>query len=149
MVELSFEVVQPRVPDGLGLYLRSRHSSHVYRIEPIRHYEQPRFWVLRVLRCQRPGVAVEELMPWVGNQQLTLAQLPEALGKIRENIDGWVAEEPQATLRLWFNDCESVNIVTIVDNEIATTVIEPVDDAAGLLADGINSLRTETVELGD
>lgn len=102
----SFDIVQPRVPDGLGLYLKSRATGRHYRIEPTRHPEQPRFWVLRVVRCQRPGVTDTSFGAWTGARSYTLSDLPTALAGIKADVAAWLEEEHHSSLRLWFEEGE-------------------------------------------
>jgi hypothetical protein len=149
--DVAFEVVQPRVPDGLGLYLKSTTTGRFYRVEPARHHEQPRFWVLRVLRCQRPGVADESLMPWFGSQQHTLPQLPEALAKIREDVAAWIDDDGQTSLREWLRHCEFVSAEVETENPTKTGFTSAARVAEILFPESLqaNSTVVDPVPTGD
>jgi hypothetical protein len=105
-MNVAFDVVQPRVPDGLGVYLKSAATGRIYRIEPVRHHVQPRFWVLRVLRFIRPGVADETIVPWYSSRPCTLAELPTELAAIKADVAAWLDDEAQSTLIDWIRHCE-------------------------------------------
>jgi hypothetical protein len=105
-MNVAFDIVQPRVPDGLGVYLKSCATGRVYRIEPVRYHIQPRFWILRVVRYIRPGVADNTIAPWYSDRICTLAELPAVLAGIRADVSSWLRDDPQQSLRDWINACE-------------------------------------------
>ena len=101
MTDGTVEVVEPRVPEGLGIWLRVRTSGQRYRIAPSRDPRQPRLWRLLVYRCTPGGMPHPAEQPWVGAAGTTREDLPATLAAIRADVNAWLAREECHDLRRW------------------------------------------------
>jgi hypothetical protein len=97
----ALEVIEPRKPEGLGFYLKARATGRLFRVEPVRNPDQPRFWCLCIYRCERPRVLDPTERPWLSGRNLTRDELPELLNTIRTDIDAWLDQESCRKLRRW------------------------------------------------
>ncbi len=94
-------LMNSRGGDGLGLSFKVNPSGRVFRLEPARDPNQPRFWCFRIYRCTSAGIADENERSWWGAGGMTRAELPDAVQVIRDNPDKWLANENLAELREW------------------------------------------------
>ncbi len=101
MIDGEIDVIAPRAPEGLSIVLKPHHGARLYRIVPVRDPNQPRFWCLIVLRCNRSGAVEAGEEPWIISSGLTRDQLPAALNEIQNNLTGWLAQEDRAALKVW------------------------------------------------
>jgi hypothetical protein len=97
----EIEVVAPRAPEGLSLVLKPYHGARLYKIVPVRDPNQPRFWCLIVLRCNRSGAVEENEEPWIVSSGLSRDQLPSTLTDIQTNLGEWLAHDDRRALRAW------------------------------------------------
>jgi hypothetical protein len=97
----EIDVVAPRAPEGLSLVLKPHHGARLYRIVPVRDPNQPRFWCLIVLRCNRSGAVEAGEDPWIVSSGLTRDQLPASLADIQNNLSEWLAHEDRQALKAW------------------------------------------------
>lgn len=99
----GFEIVESRVPQGLGFLMRSRASGALFRISPMRDPDQPRFWCLRIDRCLRSGIVDPAAPSCVAEGQLTRDALIRVLAELRMGIDAWLDREECRALRQWLD----------------------------------------------
>lgn len=102
------DVVESRGPEGFGFLVKVRTSGQLYRIAPARDPRQPRFWCMMIFRCSSAGVADATELPWLGAGGMSRDELPEKLGAIRADVDGWLAEEACGELRRWILEAPPV-----------------------------------------
>jgi hypothetical protein len=94
-------IVPTRGGDGLGLSIKVEGSGRIFRIEPARDPNQPRFWCFRVYRCSAAGVISQTERSWWGQGNMTRAELPAAVDAIRNDPNKWLADADLAVLRSW------------------------------------------------
>jgi hypothetical protein len=94
-------VVNSRGGDGLGISFKVEGSGRVFRLEPTRDPNQPRFWCFRIYRCTSTGVVSQDERSWWGPGGMTRPELPAAVQAIRTDPDAWLANEALAELREW------------------------------------------------
>jgi hypothetical protein len=126
-----FDIVEPRTPEGLVLYLRARESQRLFRVAPVRDPDQPRLWCFRVDWCARPGPiggAGDRAELCVAARGMTREQLMEALQLLRESPEAWLGESRQRDLRRW----------------LQAKSVAPVDGPQGTPADGRERTATST-----
>jgi hypothetical protein len=97
----TLDVIEPRNPEGLGFYLKARATGRLFRVEPVRNPDQPRFWCLCIYRCERPRVVDQTERPWLSARNLTREELPELLDTIRTDVDAWLDQASCRDLRRW------------------------------------------------
>jgi hypothetical protein len=97
----ALEIIEPRNPEGLGFYLKARATGRLFRVEPVRNPDQPRFWRLCIYRCERPRVLDRTERPWLSGHNLTREELPELLDTIRTDVDAWLDQDSCRALRRW------------------------------------------------
>jgi hypothetical protein len=101
LVNRGIEIVAPRAPEGLSIVLKPHHGARLYRIVPVRDPNQPRFWCLIVIRCNRSGAVEPGEEPWTISSGLTRDELPDALSQIQANLDSWLEDEDRLALKAW------------------------------------------------
>lgn len=94
-------IITSRGGDGLGISLKVESTGRVFRIEPTRDPNQPRFWCFRVFRCTSAGVISQTDRSWWGPGGMTRADLPAAVDAIRTDPDRWLAGADLVELREW------------------------------------------------
>lgn len=94
-------VVATRGGDGLGVSVKVEGTGRVFRIEPARDPNQPRFWCFRVYRCTSAGVVSQADGSWWGAGGMSRAELPAAVSAIRTDPNAWIAGRERAELRGW------------------------------------------------
>lgn len=99
--DARLSVVATRGGDGLGVTVAIEGTRRVFRIEPTRDPEQPRFWCLRVYRCTSAGVVSPSDESWWGASGMTRAELPAAVAAIRADPTAWLAGLERGALRHW------------------------------------------------
>ena len=97
----AVDVIEPRIAEGIGFFLKARANGRTYRVAPARDPRQPRFWCILVYRCSSAGVADPDERPWIGPGGMTREELPAALAAIRADVGAWLAQEPCRELREW------------------------------------------------
>ncbi|MEA2510544.1 MAG: hypothetical protein QOF01_366 [Thermomicrobiales bacterium] len=100
----TFEVVDSRVPVGLGLYLRARSNGRLFRVMLTRDPSQPRFWCLRIDTCTASGVVptgARSCLATVGTEREGAISTLEA---IRADAAAWFAEDERQSLRGWLDE---------------------------------------------
>ncbi|MGH2531118.1 MAG: hypothetical protein ACRDJW_02315 [Thermomicrobiales bacterium] len=99
----AFEVVEPRPPEGLSLYLRTRQSQWLFRVAPARDPAQPRLWCLRFDRCVRTGPLADDdqVSLFVAARGMTRDQLMGTLQNLRTDPAAWLGQSEQRDLHRW------------------------------------------------
>lgn len=97
----AFEIVPARVPQGLGVLVRSQPTGTLFRIMPVRDPDQPRFWCLRIDRCARTGFVDPAAPSCLTEGGLTRDALMEMLAAIRGDVNGWLSQARRQSLRQW------------------------------------------------
>ncbi len=87
--------------DGLGMSFKVSPSGRVFRLEPARDPDQPRFWCFRVYRCTAAGIADENERSWWGAGGMTRNDLAGAVETIRNDPNAWLANDALVDLRDW------------------------------------------------
>jgi hypothetical protein len=100
----AFEIVAARVPQGLGVLVRSHAAGTLFRITPVRDPDQPRFWCLRIDRCLRTGFVDPAAPSCLTEGGLTRDSLMEVLAAIRGDVNGWLSHAGRQALRRWLGD---------------------------------------------
>lgn len=103
-VERALEIVDERRPDAYGFTVKARANGRLHRVEPARDPQQPRFWCIVVYRCSAGGLPDAAERPWVGPGNFRREELKAAFGAIRDDPEGWLAEDERAGLRAWMLD---------------------------------------------
>lgn len=94
-------VIASRGGDGLGVSVKVEGAGRIFRIEPTRDPNQPRFWCFRVYRCTAAGVVSQTERSWWGAGGMNRADLPAAIAAIRDDPTTWLAGKDLAELRDW------------------------------------------------
>jgi hypothetical protein len=94
-------VIATRGGDGLGVTVSIDGSRRIFRIEPARDPNQPRFWCLRIYRCTAAGVVAPGEQSWWGGGGMSRADLPAIIASIRVDPTTWLAGQEQQELRSW------------------------------------------------
>jgi len=97
----AVDVIASRTPEGIGFSFKVRTSSRLYRVEPMRDPNQPRYWRFRIFRCLPGGRADPTERPWLGGPGLARDELAEAAASIREDVVGWLGQQDHGELRRW------------------------------------------------
>ena len=92
MIDGEIDVIAPRAPEGLSIVLKPHHGARLYRIVPVRDPNQPRFWCLIVLRCNRSGAVEAGEEPWIISRGLNRDQLTAVLFDIHYYFIVWLAQ---------------------------------------------------------
>lgn len=100
------EVVEPRPPEGLALYLRTRESQWLFRVAPARDPSQPRLWCLRIDRCARVGPLADndQVNLFVTARRMTRDQLMSALQELRADPVAWLDQDGRHDLHRWLRE---------------------------------------------
>jgi len=94
-------VIATRGGDGLGVTVSVEGSRRIFRIEPARDPNQPRFWCLRIYRCTSAGVVAPSEQSWWGGGGMSRSDLPAIIASIRVDPTSWLAGQEQQDLRGW------------------------------------------------
>lgn len=97
----EIDVIESRTPAGVGFSFKVRDTGRLYRLEPMRHPRQPRFWCFRVFRCLPGGRADPSERPWLGGEEMTLSDLPDEVATIRANVGEWLGRREHRELSEW------------------------------------------------
>ncbi len=100
----TFEIVTARVPQGLGVLVRSHADGTLFRITPVRDPDQPRFWCLRIDRCLRTGFVDPAAPSCLTEGGLTRDSLMGVLAAIRSDVNGWLSHVGRQALRQWLGN---------------------------------------------
>lgn len=100
----AVDVIETRTPEGHGFSFKVRATGRLYRVEPTRDPNQPRYWCFRVVRCLPGGRGDPSERPWLGGEAMTLAELPAAVAAIRADVHGWLTQQAHVDLRRWVLD---------------------------------------------
>lgn len=105
-----FDVVEPRPPEGLALYLRPDQSRWLFRVTPARDPSQPRLWCLRIDRCARTGPLPHDDLAslFVAARGMTRDQLMETLRDLRADPSAWLGQNSHRDLRRWLHKASAV-----------------------------------------
>ncbi|MFL5761106.1 MAG: hypothetical protein ACJ789_15415 [Thermomicrobiales bacterium] len=95
------EVVEDKRPDGFGFFFKVQESGRLYRVEPTRDPNQPRFWCFRIYRCLPSRLFDASERPWLGAGGMTWGAVPAAVDAIRADLNGWLANQQLGQLRRW------------------------------------------------
>jgi hypothetical protein len=101
------EVLKSKQPGYLGIMFKRRDTGQLFRLRPIRCPSQPRFWCFEVCRCLHHDEVDPRELPWISSEPLRREDLPAALESVRADIDGWLAEPGQRSMRNWILGEES------------------------------------------
>ena len=99
MDTIPVQVIELRGNGGLGVFLRVGDDQRLYRVAPVRDPNQPRFWCLAAFECSSCGIPVSGSAIWAGWWGSSQIELPGLLNAIKEDTDGWLANEQCAKLR--------------------------------------------------
>lgn len=108
----SIVVISSRGGDGLGISFKVHPNGGVFRVEPARDPNQPRFWCFRVHKCTSAGIADENERSWWGAGGMSRNDLPEAVQAIRDDPAAWLENEALGELRHWIMQPNSESIPT-------------------------------------
>jgi Fe-S cluster assembly iron-binding protein IscA len=95
------ELVDDRRPDGYGFHLKVLATSQLYRIEPARDPQQPRFWCFKVYRCLPSRLVDVTQRSWFGAGGMSRNDLAAATEAIKADPNGWLENEDLSQLRRW------------------------------------------------
>jgi hypothetical protein len=104
MAEDLVEVVEDKRPDGYGFHFKVKANDRLYRIEPARDPQQPRFWCFRIFRCLPSRMVDVTERPWLGAGGMTWNEVPVAAEAIRADLNGWLAVQSLEQLRQWITE---------------------------------------------
>jgi hypothetical protein len=99
--DLRLTVVPNRGGDGLGISVKVEGTGRLFRIEPARDPNAPRFWCLRVYRCGVVRESADAASRWLGAGGMNRADLPAAVAAIRDDPTAWLARGAGPDLREW------------------------------------------------
>lgn len=97
----AIDVIASRTPEGIGFSFKVRGTGRLYRVEPVRDPDQPRYWRFRIFRCLPGGRADPAERPWLGGPGLGRDGLAEAASTIREDVAGWLGQQDHGELKRW------------------------------------------------
>ena len=95
------ELVDDKRPDGYGFHLRVLATNQLYRIEPARDPQQPRFWCFKVYRCLPSRLVDVTQRSWFGAGGMSRNDLPAATEAIKADPNAWLEKEELSQLRRW------------------------------------------------
>jgi hypothetical protein len=95
------ELFEDKKPDGFAFHLRVHATGRVYRCEPARDPQQPRYWCFRIFRCLPSRMVDITERPWLGAGGMTWAEVPAAADAIRADPNGWLESQQLGQLRRW------------------------------------------------
>lgn len=87
--------------DGLGMSFKVVSNGRVFRLEPARDPDEPRFWCFRVYRCTAAGVADETERSWWGGGGMNRNDLAGAVQAIKDDPYRWLTNPSLAELHDW------------------------------------------------
>ncbi|MDF3038668.1 MAG: hypothetical protein K0Q71_1374 [Thermomicrobiales bacterium] len=99
MEDKHVQVIELRGAGGLGLFLRVGEDQRLYRVAPVRDPNQPRFWCLAAFECSSCGIPVTGTAIWAGAWGSAHHELSGLLDAIKEDANGWLAEDECTPLR--------------------------------------------------
>lgn len=94
-----------------GFTMKSVENGLLYRVQPLRDPDQPRFWCIVVVRSL-PGGDIDRSHPaWIGRRNLRREELADIMAAMRDDLETWLQEPAQKTLRTWMlaPDAEAAN----------------------------------------
>jgi hypothetical protein len=95
------ELFEDKRPEGFAFHLRVHATGRVYRCEPARDPQQPRYWCFRIFRCLPSRMVDITERPWLGAGGMTWAEVPAAADAIRADPNGWLESQQLGQLRRW------------------------------------------------
>ena len=95
------ELFEDKHPEGFAFHLRVHATGRVYRCEPARDPQQPRYWCFRIFRCLPSRMVDVTERPWLGAGGMTWAEVPAAADAIRADPNGWLEGQQLGHLRSW------------------------------------------------
>jgi hypothetical protein len=95
------ELFEDKHPEGFAFHLRVHATGRVYRCEPARDPQQPRYWCFRIFRCLPSRMVDFTERPWLGAGGMTWAEVPAAADAIRADPNGWLDGQQLGHLRSW------------------------------------------------
>jgi hypothetical protein len=87
--------------DGLGMSFKVVSNGRVFRLEPARDPDQPRFWCFRVYRCTAAGVADDTERSWWGGGGMNRNDLAGAVQAIKDDLYQWLTNPSLIELHDW------------------------------------------------
>lgn len=124
---ISLATVDEHLPGAFSFRIKATATGALFLILPQRDPMQPRFWCVVVVKCA-PGGLVDASEPgWMGKRELRRDELAETMSVIRNNVDSWLAEPSQASLRTWILTAQP----SVRDDGIGIEVLTGIQEAAG------------------
>ncbi len=97
----TLATIDEHLPGAFGFRIKATASGALFLVLPQRDPAQHRFWCVVVVKCAPGGLVDASELGWMGKQGLRREELAETMGAIRADVDSWLAEPSQATLRNW------------------------------------------------
>jgi hypothetical protein len=95
------EVISSRSPEGFGFSFKVRASGMLFRCEPARHPQQPRFWCLSIYQCLAAGAPDDSQPRWISDTFMTREDLPDVMRSVRTSMASWLADPARRDLQRW------------------------------------------------
>jgi len=95
------EVVEARLPYGVGFYFKVHAVNRLYRVAPSRCPEQPRYWRIGVYRCATGGVVDPLETSWFSGERLSRDELGLLITSIKADFLPWLDGDGHSDLREW------------------------------------------------
>ena len=93
--------VTEHLRDAYGFTIKSAATGLLFRVLPLRDPGQPRFWCVVAVRSL-PGGDIDRSHPaWIGRRGLRREELASIMAAIRDDLEAWLADPAQDTLRAW------------------------------------------------
>ncbi|MDQ3044129.1 MAG: hypothetical protein M3R06_03115 [Chloroflexota bacterium] len=95
------EIVEARLPYGVGFYFKVHAANRLYRVAPSRCPEQPRYWRIGVYRCATGGVVDPLETSWFSGERLSRDELGLLITSIKGDFLTWLEGDGHGDLRDW------------------------------------------------